>query len=326
MTITHPDYAAQINHDGYVIVEDVFDPATDFAPLYEDWRKILDNITSQLMGEGKLGDQFRGLPFQDRLIKVVTESRGNFSRNFDIALPQKNIKYDTPIYVGPGIFEILTSPKLLDVIEQVVGPEVLCNPVGHVRMKLPDGSLTEAGRNNGLSGTVPFHQDQGVLLPEADESQIVTCWVAVTDATEENGCLRVMPGSHRSDLLDHCTDESFRGSKGIASPLLPPIEPKPLPMRAGSILLFGRTLIHGALDNKTRDQVRVSLDLRYQPTGQPTGRSAFPGFIARSRKDPSSEVRDWRRWADSWFETRARLAAEGTPFFNRWSADSSLCA
>jgi hypothetical protein len=326
MTITHIDYAQEIRERGYVIVEDLFDPALDFAPLYDDWHQILDSLSGQLIDEGRLDDQFKGLPFDQRLIKIATTSHSNFSRNFDIALPQKNIKYDTPIYVGPGIFGVLTSPKLLDVVERLVGPEILCNPVGHVRMKLPDSALTADGRNSGLSGTVPFHQDQGVLLPEADHTDIISVWVAVSDATEQNGCLRVLPGTHDSDLLDHCTDESFRGSKGIAPQLLPAITPQPLPMRAGSVLIFPRTLIHGALDNVTTDEVRISLDLRYQPANQPTGRSAFPGFIARSRRDPSIELHDWRRWAGAWFETRQRLAVEGTPLFNRWSADSSLCA
>ena len=304
MTTTHPDYVQQFHDVGYVVVEDVFDPATDFAPLYADWHQILDNITAQLIDEGRLDSQFKDLPFDQRLRKVATESKTNFSRNFDIALPQKNIKFDTPIYVGPGIFGILTSPKLLDVVERIVGPEILCNPVGHVRMKLPDSALTADGRNNGLSGTVPFHQDQGVLLPEADDTEIISVWVAVSDATEQNGCLRVIPGSHRSDLLDHCTDESFRGSKGIASQLLPDTTPKPLPMRAGSALIFPRTLIHGALDNVTDDQVRISLDLRYQPADQPTGRSAFPGI---RRAEPQRPV-----------DRAARLGTMG-----RWLAEDS---
>jgi hypothetical protein len=322
----HPDLLRQFDQDGYMIVEDLFDPATDFALLYQDWQEILDRVADRFIDEGRLAGRYRGLPFDQRLIRIASESQRNFSRYFDIALPQKNIRRDTPIYVGPGIFGVLTSPKLLDVAEAVIGPEIVCNPVGHVRMKLPEPALTSEGRSSGLSGSVPFHQDQGVLLPEADDSDIISCWVAVSDADERNGCLRVIPGSHRGDLLDHCTDESFRGSKGIAPQLLPAARPRALPMRAGSALIFQRTLIHGALDNVTQDRVRISLDLRYQPAGQPTGRSAFPGFIARSRPDPSSELHDWRRWASQWFDTRERLAEEGTPLFNRWSADSSLCA
>ena len=52
---------------------------------------------------------------------------------------------------------------------------------------------------------------------------------------------------------------------------------------------------HSSLSNNS-DDVRVSLDLRYNPTGQPTGRPEFPGFVARSRRDPSSELRDPEAW------------------------------
>ena len=48
-------------------------------------------------------------------------------------------------------------------------------------------------------------------------------------------------------------------------------------------------------------------DLRYNVTGQSTGRDHFPEFIARSRSNPSSELRDWRAWKNMW-KPRARIA------------------
>jgi len=84
--------------------------------------------------------------------------------------------------------------------------------------------------------------------------------------------------------------------------------------------------IHSSLDNTTESQVRVSLDLRYKPIGQPTGRPAFPGFIARSRVHPERVLRDPLAWAQSWYEARDRLAAQETPRFNRWQAGVGVCA
>ena len=46
-------------------------------------------------------------------------------------------------------------------------------------------------------------------------------------------------------------------------------------MRPGSVLLMHQRTIHSSLENLTDDQVRISLDLRYQPIGQATGRPAF---------------------------------------------------
>ena len=102
----------------------------------------------------------------------------------------------------------------------------------------------------------------------------------------------------------------------------------PVPMRPGSVLLMHQRTMHSSLDNRTDDQVRISLDLRYQPIGQPTGRPAFApaGFIARSRAHPEQVLRDPRVWARTWLELRDRLATEDTPSFNRWSADAAVCA
>jgi hypothetical protein len=51
----------------------------------------------------------------------------------------------------------------------------------------------------------------------------------------------------------------------------------------------------------------------------PTGRTEFPGFVARSRQNPDTVMTDYREWAKVWHEARARLAARGeAPFGNRW--------
>ncbi|MCY4604951.1 MAG: phytanoyl-CoA dioxygenase, partial [Gemmatimonadetes bacterium] len=74
------------------------------------------------------------------------------------------------------------------------------------------------------------------------------------------------------------------------------------------------------------EQVRISFDLRYSPTGQPTGRPLFPGFVARSRKDPQSELRDPEAWAQSWYDARERLTDKNLPSFNRWPFEDPTCA
>jgi ectoine hydroxylase-related dioxygenase (phytanoyl-CoA dioxygenase family) len=317
-----------LERDGYVIVEDVFDPAADFSPLYDEWQSILDEVVEGLVSLGVSSSRFESLPFEQRLLAVTAESGRNIAGFFDISLPQSNIQRDTPVCASPALFALLTHPRLLDVVEDVIGPEVTSNPTQHVRMKLPERS--SADRRNGLTAGVPYHQDQGVLLPEADESEILTCWVAVTDADESNGCLRVYPGTEHGGLVGHCSPDSPAmqgpGQIGIPGRLLPPASPTPLPMRAGSALFFNRTLIHGSGENLSTDRVRISLDLRYQPTGQPTGRPAFPSFVARSRSDPGSILSDPAAWRDMWYAARARLAEDGTPRFNRWDSDSAVCA
>jgi ectoine hydroxylase-related dioxygenase (phytanoyl-CoA dioxygenase family) len=112
----------------------------------------------------------------------------------------------------------------------------------------------------------------------------------------------------------------------ISESLLPANTPLPLPMHAGSVLLMTSRTVHSSLDNRTENEVRISFDLRYQPVGQPTGRPAFPGFVARSTACPESVMRDPAAWASLWLAARACLAGESDPTFNRWKAGVGVCA
>jgi hypothetical protein len=96
-------------------------------------------------------------------------------------------------------------------------------------------------------------------------------------------------------------------------------------MRPGSVLFMHRLTKHASLPNIS-DDIRWSFDLRYQPIGQPTGRPAFPGFVARSRRDPASVLSDYRVWIDQWQAARTRLARETAPVFNRWDGSAPVCA
>jgi phytanoyl-CoA hydroxylase len=328
MSETAVDVKRRLERDSYVIVDDIFDPGDDFAPLYDQWGPVLDEVVTAFIAKGLLRSTFEELPFEQRLMAVTEGSGQNISGYFDISLPQRNIRPDTPICVAPAMFRLLTHEKLLEVVEELIGPEITSNATQHVRMKLPRRAL--ADRHDGLSAGVPFHQDQGVLLPEADESDILTCWVAITDADESNGCLQVFPHSDLAGLVQHCPGDSAAmqgpGQVGIPPLLLPAASPKPLPMQAGSVLFFNRRLVHGSGDNTTTDRVRISLDLRYQPTGQPTGRPMFPSFVARSKNNPASVLSDAGKWSEMWYEARERLARDEVPRFNRWNVTSPACA
>ena len=323
MPLLITESVAQFREEGYAVVEDVFDPDTDFAPIYAEWEAILGGVADSLAAEGALSSLHEGLPFDQRLIAICAESGRNIFQPFDITLPQKDIRPETPLHVTAAVFDLLTHKRLLDVVEQLIGPEIVSNPVQHVRMKPPSKALGEAGQASYQAAQVPWHQDQGVLLEEADEATILSCWVAVTNADESNGCMRVVPRSHRLHLHDHCPGDP---QMGIPERLLSLDDAVVLPMQAGSALFFGQRVIHGSLDNTTDDQVRISMDLRYQPVGEPSGRPGFPSFLARSQEHPELVLRDPQRWAEMWFEARASLAGQGLPRFNRWDTDSPVCA
>lgn len=299
------------------MLEGLLDPREDLQPLFDDYSALLDELAERWYAEGALSDTYQHLPFGRRFVEIIRESGRPYSQHFDISLPLGGITPETPIHLSAAVFDLLRNPRLLDAVEEVVGPEILSNPIQHVRIKPPEHLLAGKQRE-GLSSKTGWHQDQGVTLPEADETDILTVWVAVTDATEENGCLCVVPGSHRGGLITHCRNKQIPDA-------LVDDRAIPLPMRQGSVLLMHRRTQHASLANMS-DDIRWSFDLRYQPAGQPTGRPAFPGFLARSRQNPESVLTDHRVWESLWYEARDRLAQGETPKFSRWTGAEPVCA
>ncbi len=312
----------QFEKYGFVIVEGVFDPARDFKPILDDYAEALDLLAVEWHREGKISSLFADLPFEQRFTAVVSEARQPWTQYFDISLPQKDVLIDTPIHCSEAVFNLLRHPRLLDAVEIFLGAEIYSNPIQHVRIKAPERLLLPELRR-GLAAQTSWHQDQGVALPEADHTDILTVWLPILDATAENGCLQVIPGSYRGDLTTHCLG-GVDGGLHIPDKLLNG-QPIPLPMKCGSVLFMHRLTKHSSLPNAS-NSIRWSLDLRYQPTGLPTGRPLFPGFVARSRQNPASALTDHRVWAARWHEVRAKLAQESSLIFNRWDGTSPVCA
>jgi phytanoyl-CoA hydroxylase len=102
--------------------------------------------------------------------------------------------------------------------------------------------------------TFPWHQDNGYAFIEPQ--QYLTCWIPLTDATEENGCPIVVPGVHRRGTLAHrFTDDGFVC-------LDDPEDAVAVPARAGSIVVFSSLTPHCTGPNST-EEVRKSYILQY---------------------------------------------------------------
>jgi phytanoyl-CoA hydroxylase len=310
-----------LKEDGFLVLDDLLDVERDLQPVLDEYADVLDDLAATLHKQGSIDSAYADLPFGQRLIRITKEHGESLSQHFDISLPQTAVRADTPMHAGPGCFRLLTNSRLLDVAEDVVGPDIYSSPVGHIRMKLPEGTI--AG-GDGMMAKIPWHQDNGVVLEEADESEVLTVWLPLTEATAENGCLQVIPSSRRADLMTHCPSPT-RGAH-IPDANVDLDQAVTLPMRPGSVLLMHPRTPHSSLENSTTDQVRISMDLRYQPVGTPTGRPQFPGFVARSRAHPEDELRDPAEWQVMWERARADLAVSPSQAFNRWDPNSPVCA
>ena len=307
--------------EGFIVVENVFDTEHDLRPVMAEYSELLDSLCEMWHKEGKLPSSFEGLSFSEKFIRVV-EAVLPIYQHFDITLPQANLEADTPIHTSEGVFNLLRNPNLLDAVESIVGPEILSSPIQHTRVKVPAHRLPDEIKHNNLVGRTCWHQDQGVGLPEVDNTNMLSVWFPMEDTDRENGCLKVFPRSNHEGLVTHCPAP---GKLEIPPQFIDDDAVTPVPMRTGSVMLFTRTTMHSSYDNNT-NRLRWSFDLRYLPVGQPTGRPMFPDFVVRSRANPASELRDSAVWADMWTQARARVAVANPPVFNRWNSDNPLCA
>ncbi|MEM7320198.1 MAG: phytanoyl-CoA dioxygenase family protein [Pseudomonadota bacterium] len=312
------DQIAKFETDGYLVVPNVI-PDAILDRVKSEYASLMDGLYSGWFTEGRVKTPPSDLDFWGKLLSAY-QAGCDYFQPMDISLPGDRIMPDTPFHIGPAVFEMLTADPLLDVVEQLIGPELTSNPIQHVRLKPPAKNLATDEIRAHITAT-DWHQDRAVALEEADQTEMVTVWIAVNDATLENGCLQVQPQSRDQDILPHCA----RTQTGIADGFIDENGALPLPVEAGGVVLFHPLTPHASLTNTT-DAFRWSFDIRFSATGQPTGRGHFPDFIARSRAHPDTELRDWRICRSQWEEARAHLAAHPHIDIHRWTSDAPYCA
>lgn len=315
--------------EGFILKRGLLDVARDIRPVCQEYAGALNLLAHELYEAGEIKSTYEGLSFSDRMIACYRDSGRVLSQHFDCSLPQAGTTADSPIWVGPEVFNSLRNETVLDIVEDLIGPEVYSNPVQHIRIKPPQSVLPESrvdpksGAKGGFdAGVTPWHQDNGVVLAEADETNMLTVWYPLTRATIEMGCLKIIPKSHKAGILHHCQTVS---GLAVPDPMLDLANAISVPMEPGDALFLNRRTCHSSLPNVS-NEVRISFDIRYNPTGQPTGRHVFPGFVARSRKNPDSELRDPEAWAQSWYDARLRLAVKNLKHYNRWRVNDGVCA
>ncbi|MDP8959279.1 MAG: phytanoyl-CoA dioxygenase family protein [Actinomycetota bacterium] len=308
------------HEEGYLLMEGVLDVERDLEPVFEEYEALLGELCRRWRERGELSSTYEDLPFPERIARVAGEKGAAYQHPMNISLTLQGLTEDSPLHLGPAVFNLITSPRLLDVLEPLVGPEISSHPLQHVRMKPPAQVVSAATDPHALLvQATDWHQDLAFLLPEADDSGIVGAWVPIVDATVENGCLMVVPGSHRDGVHEVCWTTADKKAFRLAPQRVPEEAAVPLPVNRGSVLFLNPFILHASLPNQS-DGIRWSFDLRYIPTGPPTGRPGFPSFPVRSRSDPASEVSDPGHWAEMWHETRRRLVRSGEePVLYRWA-------
>ncbi len=166
--------------------------------------------------------------------------------------------------------QLASHPRILDVVEQLIGPDILIYNVTYI--------IKEANTKSHVS----WHQDLTYWGLDSDDQ--VSVWLALSDASESSGCMRVIPGSHRLGRQHHILGEDddnnvlFQNqrvadvdeSKAVAAELKP-----------GQASFHHGWLLHGSSPNQSADR-RIGLNIQYiAPHVRQTKVQGFTALLAR---------------------------------------------
>lgn len=149
-----------------------------------------------------------------------------------------------------GLIPYCLDAGLLDVIEAIDGPDLL----------LWTTDLFHRPAGHGVA--TPWHQDDEYWPIEPLGG--TTAWVAMTPCRKVNGCLRVIPGSHKR-RAPHQVDESGAFPKKLDPDSFDEADAVDVELEPGQMMLFHALLVHGAWPN-TSDQPRTGMTMRYIPS------------------------------------------------------------
>lgn len=261
------------NEEGYVVLPNLLSDE-DLRPARESMEAKVSMIADELLEAGKIQDKLIDRPFRYRLAELFRDLTAadflKYGRGWRDRLP--------------GYFALMSHPKILDAVQSLIGEEIFANPVYNTRPKIPKIA----------AGAVPWHQDKS-YWPDANANPVITVWIPFVDANETNGCLYIKPRTHRKRLLKwHKETVSGTGYTALRDNQLGTTPTVALPVAAGSAILFNDRCLHMSTANLS-DEVRWSVDLRYQPTDQDPMPQHGAGFLARSRKHPErvATLEDW---------------------------------
>jgi non-haem Fe2+, alpha-ketoglutarate-dependent halogenase len=158
---------------------------------------------------------------------------------------------NNPHLLARWMADLVRHPRVLDAVEDVLGPDLLVLR-STLFVKPPHDP-----------GVVTWHQDLAYWDLSSDRT--VTAWIALTESTSANGCVRVVPGSHLQPLLPHTLgrDRNNRLLRGqLAQVDIPAERVATLELRPGQFSLHHGRLLHSSPANPSAT-LRAGLAVRF---------------------------------------------------------------
>jgi chlorinating enzyme len=190
-------------------------------------------------------------------------------------------------------YQIVTHKVLLDVVEGILGDDILVY-----------GTLVLAKQPHDLR-YASWHQDSfysGLHLTPS-----TTAWIALTSSHQGNGCMRVIPGSHRLGAVEHenVTDPNLLNRRGERIKIdVDESEAVDVVLKAGEVSLHESTLVHGSTRNMS-DEPRIGFIVR---------------FVTSQMRNPNTRLMRVRGDGDCGHLDLAEKPSEGA--FESWLAFS----
>ena len=177
--------------------------------------------------------------------------------------------------VNRSYWNVCTTSVVLDCLEDLLGPDLMIWG-GQYFAKTP-----------GDGKTIPWHQD-AQYWPLAPHDHCATIWIAIYDTDASNGCMQVIPGTHREEL-NHSGEKK---DTDVLDQVLSPDEINTddavdIDLKAGEMSIHSDTLIHGSGPNHS-DRLRCGITMRVSSPDVKVDLSAWPffGWIQLRGEDP----------------------------------------
>ena len=179
---------------------------------------------------------------------------------------------------GP-FHEFATSSVVVDLLAELLGSEDL------------DCFLSQFIFKNPGAWGQPWHQDSFYFhFDPAGGRPIAGVWLAVTEATIENGCLHVVPGSHREPIHEHIPDQRPNANVGYVEIVDHDMSAAvPVLMNPGDLLVFDSHLMHRSTDNVSAG-IRAAMVFHYCRTGVTDRQNSPVNDFMRARSADRSPV------------------------------------
>ncbi|HEX4258352.1 MAG TPA: phytanoyl-CoA dioxygenase family protein [Streptosporangiaceae bacterium] len=221
---------------GFLVVENFLDPAE-----LTEWRAAVDHAVAE---RGQQLLSFATSPEEDAVATRSEEERDYYDQVFT----QRNNLWQTDEHMRSLLFQ----PGLGKFVADVAA-------IGGVRI-WHDQALIKGPYSNPTA----FHLD--VPYWSFKSADAITIWIALDDATIENGCLYYVPGSHLARKFDNVSIGSRIGSLFEVYPDWADVAPVPCPVPAGGALFHNGLTFHGAGANMTPG-LRRAMTCAYMPDG-----------------------------------------------------------